>query len=102
MDFRAYENLKAYRKEIQEENISDFMRNQLYEHAASKHYKELQIIIEKIIKRESLEVNDRLILAKYPFILSENPQKALIALEKAKKNINRINQMYKGTWRSQN
>ena len=102
MDFRAYENLKAYRKEIQEENISDFMRNQLYENAASKHYKELQIIIEKIIKHEAFEVNDRTILAKYPFILSENPQKALIALEKAKKNINRINQMYKDTWKSQN
>lgn len=102
VDLRAYENLKAYRKEIQEENISDFMRNQLYEHAASKHYKELQIIIEKIIKHEALEVNDREILANYPFILSENPQKALIALEKAKKNINRINQMYKDSWRAQN
>jgi hypothetical protein len=97
IDFREYENVKAYQKEIQEENISHFMRNQLYEHAASKHYKELQMIIEKISKHEALEENERSILAKYPFILNENPHKALITLEKAKKKINRISQIFKGT-----
>ena len=97
LDIKAYEMLKSYRKEIQGENISDFMLNQLYEDAASKHYKELQIIIEKISKKEVLEENDRSILAKYPFILEEKPQKALIALEKANKKINRVKQMFKRT-----
>jgi hypothetical protein len=97
MDIRAYENTMAYKKEIQEESISEFMLNQLYENAASKHYKELQIIIEKINKHEFLEDNDRSVIAKYPFILNENPNKALIALEKAKKKINRIKQIYKGS-----
>jgi len=97
IDFRAYEKVKEYRKEIQEESVSEFMRNQLYEHAASKDYKELQIILEKMIKHENLEKNDRYILARYPFVLNENPDKALITLEKAKKKIARINQMYKGT-----
>lgn len=97
LDVKAYEMLKSYRKEIQEENFSDFMLNQLYEHAASKHYKELQIIIEKLSKKEVLKENDRSILAKYPFILEEKPQKALIALEKANKKINRIKQMFKRT-----
>ena len=97
MHIKAYENTMAYKKEIQEESISEFMLNQLYEHAASKHYKELQIIIEKLSKHESLEDNDRIVLAKYPFVLNENPNKALIALEKAKKKVNRIKQIYKGS-----
>ncbi|TFG02514.1 MAG: hypothetical protein EU542_04770 [Promethearchaeota archaeon] len=97
IDFRVYEKVKEYQNEIQEVSFSEFMRDQLYEHAASKHYKELQIILEKISKHENLEKNDRYILAKYPFVLNENPNKALITLEKAKKKIDRIKQMYKGT-----
>jgi hypothetical protein len=95
MDMKYVEEINTYLEEIKGETISDFMLSQLYENAASKNYKELQIIIEKINKGEILEENDRLILARYPFILNENPNKALIALEKAKKTISRISQIFR-------
>ncbi|MFX0177970.1 MAG: hypothetical protein ACFE85_17270 [Candidatus Hodarchaeota archaeon] len=79
---------------IQNEPISDFMLNQLYENAVSKNYTELLIILDKIDNKEILEDIDRKIIAKYPFILNENPSKARINLEKAKKRIDNIKRAF--------
>ncbi|MFX0038919.1 MAG: hypothetical protein ACFFCY_10225 [Promethearchaeota archaeon] len=79
---------------IRDSRISDFMLNQLYEDAASKNYTELTIIIDKLNKKEPLEDNDRRLLAKYPFILNDSPNKAQINLEKAKKRIDLIKQAF--------
>ncbi|MFX1437349.1 MAG: hypothetical protein ACFFAA_09210, partial [Promethearchaeota archaeon] len=79
---------------IRDSRISDFMLNQLYEDAASKNYTELTIIIDKLNKKEPLEDNDRRLLAKYPFILNDSPNKAQINLEKAKKRIDLIRQAF--------
>jgi hypothetical protein len=87
-------NINEYINNIRESRISDFMLNQLYENAASVNYNELLLIIDKIGKKEPLEENDRKILAKYPFILNETPNKALINLEKAKKRVDRIRQAF--------
>jgi len=70
------------------------MLNQLYENAASERYTELLIILDKLNKKEILEENDLKILAMYPFILNDNPQKAQINLEKAKKKIEQIKQAF--------
>ena len=87
-------NINEYINTIRESRFSDFMLNQLYENAASVSYNELLLIIDKIDKKEPLEENDRKILAKYPFILNEAPNKALINLEKAKKRVDRIRQVF--------
>ncbi|MFX1571846.1 MAG: hypothetical protein ACFFB0_03780 [Promethearchaeota archaeon] len=83
-----------FAEQIRETRISDFMLNQLYENAASKHYNELLIIIDKLKKNEPLEENDRKLLAIYPFILNESPNRAQINLEKAKKRVDRIKQVF--------
>ena len=80
--------------EIKSQNVSDFMLEQLYENAASKNYNELILIIDKLNKKESLEENDRKIIAKYPFILNDSPNRAQINLEKAKKRIDLLHQAF--------
>jgi len=80
--------------QIQKEGISEFMLTQLYENAASKNYTELVLIIDKLSKDETLEGNERKILAKYPFILNDTPHKAQINLEKAKKRVDNIKQAF--------
>jgi len=80
--------------EIQESRISDFMLNQLYENAASKNYNELIVIIDKLAKNEALEDNDRKLLAKYPFVLNDAPNIAQINLEKGKKRIDLMKQVF--------
>ncbi|MFX1379233.1 MAG: hypothetical protein ACFFA4_09060 [Promethearchaeota archaeon] len=79
---------------IQESRVSEFMLNQLYENAASKNYTELTIIIDKLNKKEPLEDNDMKLLAKFPFILNDSPNKAQINLEKAKKRVDLIKQAF--------
>ena len=79
---------------IRESRISEFMLNQLYENAASKNYTELILIIDKLSKKEPLEDNDRKMLAKYPFILNDSPNRAQINLEKAKKRVDLIKQAF--------
>ena len=76
--------------------ISKFQQvlNQLYENAASKNYSELLIIIDKLNKKEVLEDNERRLLAKYPFILNDSPNMALINLEKAKKRVDLIKRAF--------
>ena len=82
-------------KDIREKNYSEFMLQQLYENAASEHYNELVIIIDKLEKNEPLEPNDRKILSKYPFILNESkPSRAQIYLENAKKRIDLIKKSF--------
>jgi len=77
---------------VQESRTSDFMLNQLYENAASKNYTELTIIIDKLNKKEPLEDNDLKLLAKFPFVLNESPNRAQLNLEKAKKRVDLIKQ----------
>jgi len=97
---KAEENVKQIKDignfvdEIRETRISEFMLTQLYENAASKNYNELIIIIDKLNKNERLEENDRKLLAKYPFILNDSPNRAQINLEKAKKRVDRIKQVF--------
>lgn len=80
--------------EIKSQNVSEFMLEQLYENAASKNYNELILIIDKLNKKEPLEENDRKIIAKYPFILNDSPNRAQINLEKAKKRIDLLHQAF--------
>ena len=80
--------------DIKSQNVSQFMLEQLYENAASKNYTELILIIDKLNKKEVLEENDRKIIAKYPFILNDNANRAQINLEKAKKRIDLLSQAF--------
>ncbi|MFW9821298.1 MAG: hypothetical protein ACFFE4_00090 [Candidatus Thorarchaeota archaeon] len=86
--------IESYLESIRNSRISDFMLNQLYENAAFKNYSELVIIIDKLDKKEPLEINDRKLLAEYPFILNDSPNIAQINLEKAKKRVDRIKQAF--------
>ena len=81
-------------EEIRQSNISELMLNQLYENAASKNYTELVLIIDKLKKKEPLEDTERKILGKYPFVLNDAPNRALINLEKAKKKVDQIKQAF--------
>ncbi|MFW9946628.1 MAG: hypothetical protein ACFFDX_07335 [Candidatus Odinarchaeota archaeon] len=89
-----YNELQFIKEHIQNQPISEFMLNQLYENAASKNYTELVIIVDKINKKEILEENERKLLAKYPFILNDSPSRAQINLEKAKKRVDHIKQAF--------
>ena len=95
---RNTESRKVYaqnlRNEIKEERFTDFMLNQLYENAVSKNYSELVLIIDKLNKNEHLEEIERKILAKYAFILNDNPKVAQINLEKAKKRIDNLKRAF--------
>jgi hypothetical protein len=88
------EQIDNYINNIRDSRISDFMLNQLYENAAFKNYGAIILIIDKLEKNEPLEKNDRKLLAEYPFILNDSPNKALINLEKAKKRVDRIKQAF--------
>ena len=88
------EQIDNYINNIRDSRISDFMLNQLYEDAAFKNYREIVLIIDKLDKNEPLEKNDRKLLAGYPFILNDPPNKALINLEKAKKRVDSIKQAF--------
>ncbi|MFX1498217.1 MAG: hypothetical protein ACFFBH_11865 [Promethearchaeota archaeon] len=90
----AFTKLQSIVSEIQDQPISEFMLSQLYENAASKNYTELVIIIDKLNKNEILEENERKLLANYPFILNNSPNRAQIHLEKAKKKIDHIRQSF--------
>ncbi|MGV9172634.1 MAG: hypothetical protein ACOC4M_00365 [Promethearchaeia archaeon] len=89
------EGIKSYISSIKEQKHSEFMVNQLYEDAASKNYDDLLLIIERIKNEEPLGENSRKILGKFPFILNDPPKQALIKLEKAKKRIDHIKNLYK-------
>ena len=80
--------------QIKDERFSDFMLNQLYENAVSKNYSELLLIIDKMSKQETLEENDRKLLANYAFILNDSPKMAQINLEKAKKRIDNLKRAF--------
>lgn len=91
---KRIEQIDNYVNNIRDSRLSDFMLNQLYEDAAFKNYVEIVIIIDKLEKNEPLEKNDRKLLAEYPFILNNSPNKALINLEKAKKRVDLIKQTF--------
>jgi hypothetical protein len=92
-DIKAVQ-IDNYINNIRDSRISDFMLNQLYEDAAFKNYREIILIIDKLDKNEPLEKNDRKLLADYPFLLNDPPNKALINLEKAKKRVDSIKQVF--------
>ena len=79
---------------IRKEDSSKFLLDQLYEEAASQNYAELIIILDKLEKEEKLESGELQLLSKYNFILHDNPKKAQIFLEKAKKRIEQIKQAF--------
>ena len=76
--FKETKDINGYINSIRDLRPSEFMLNQLYENAAFLNYNELLLIIDKIDKKEPLEENDRKLLAKYPFILTESPKRAQI------------------------
>lgn len=94
LDIENYKDVSGIVKGIRESNISEFMLKQLYENAASKNYTELVLIIDKLAKKEPLEENEMKLLAKYPFILNDSPNRAQINLEKAKKRVDLIKQAF--------
>lgn len=79
---------------IRKEDNSKFLLDQLYEDAASQNYAELIIVLDKLEKEEKLESGELQLLSKYNFILQDNPKKAQIFLEKAKKRIEQIKQAF--------
>ena len=83
-------DFKSIISDIREQGYSDFMLSQLYENAASKNYSELLLVIDKLSKNEPLEDNDKQLLANYPFILNDAPNRAQINMEKAKKRIDLV------------
>ncbi|MFX1329703.1 MAG: hypothetical protein ACFE91_16360 [Promethearchaeota archaeon] len=93
-DIENYKDFSGIVQEIRESRVSEFMLNQLYENAASKNYTELVLIIDKLAKKEFLEDNEMRLLAKYPFILNDSPNKAQINLERAKKRVDLIKQAF--------
>jgi len=93
-DIEDVKNVSNIVNGIRESRISDFMLNQLYENAASKNYTELTLIIDKLNKKEPLENNDMKMLAMFPFILNDSPNRAQINLEKAKKRVDLIKQAF--------
>ena len=92
IDIYNFKDVSGILQGIRESRISDFMLNQLYENAASKNYTELVLIIDKLAKKEPLEENEMKMIAKYPFILNDSPNRAQINLEKAKKRVDLIKQ----------
>ncbi|MFX0105944.1 MAG: hypothetical protein ACFE75_10665 [Candidatus Hodarchaeota archaeon] len=93
-DIENFKDISEVVNKIRESGISDFMLNQLYENAASKNYTELTLIIDKLAKKEPLEENEMKMLAKYPFILNDSPNRAQLNLEKAKKRVDLIKQAF--------
>jgi hypothetical protein len=83
-------DFKSIISDIREQSYSEFMLSQLYENAASKNYSELLLVIDKLSKNEPLEDNDKKLLANYPFILNDAPNRAQINMEKAKKRIDLV------------
>ena len=94
IDIYNFKDVSGIIQGIRESRISDFMLNQLYENAASKNYTELVLIIDKLAKKEPLEENEMKMIAKYPFILNDSPNRAQINLEKAKKRVDLIKQAF--------
>jgi hypothetical protein len=93
-DFEKAKDITSIINGIRESRASDFMLHQLYEDAASGNYTELTLIIDKLNKKEPLEDNDVKIIAMYPFILNDSPNRAQINLEKAKKRVDLIKQAF--------
>lgn len=94
IDIDNFKDVSGIIQGIRESRISDFMLNQLYENAVSKNYTELVLIIDKLAKKEPLEENEMKMIAKYPFILNDSPNRAQINLEKAKKRVDLIKQAF--------
>ncbi|MHA1150535.1 MAG: hypothetical protein ACTSR8_20135 [Promethearchaeota archaeon] len=94
-DVPPAEKIDSYIEQFKSNTPSEFMMRQLYEDAVSKHYNELLIVVDKLVKNEPLERNDKKLLALYPFILNEEPNNAKINLEKAKKRIDILKQAFK-------
>jgi hypothetical protein len=90
IDQEQLRDVKSIVDSIREEGYSEFMLSQLYENAASKNYSELLLVIDKLSKKEPLEENDKKLLAKYPFVLNDTPNRAQINMEKAKKRIDLV------------
>jgi len=90
VDQDEVKDFKSIIDDIREQGYSDFMLSQLYENAASKNYSELLLVIDKLSKNEPLEDNDKKLIAKYPFVLNDPPNRAQINLEKAKKRIDLV------------
>jgi hypothetical protein len=74
-------------------NITDFnsfTTTQFYQFGAVNKFDELIAILEKISTGKILDELDRNILADYPFILKDDPKKAMVRLTNAKNRIDRI------------
>jgi hypothetical protein len=76
-------------------NITQGFEKQMYLDAASNHYEDISIILDKLSKGLILQPHDRKILADFSFLLKDEPQKALQKLNKAKIKIDKIMQIKK-------
>ncbi|MCP4764018.1 MAG: hypothetical protein GY870_19755, partial [archaeon] len=70
--------------------INSFTSSQLYQFAAANMFEELIKILEKLEQAKKLDEIDRKTLADFPFILKDDPKKAMIKLTNAKNRIDRI------------
>ena len=88
------EDRNIYAKETHQPNnnyqFNENFEQQMYQSAASKHYEDLSIIINKLTKGIVLQTFERQILADYSFILKDEPQKSLQKLNRAKIKIDKI------------
>lgn len=72
------------------DNFTGDFENQLYQSVANQAYDDLVLILDKLQKGIILQPHERKLLADYPFLIREDPMKALIKLNRAKDRLNRM------------
>jgi hypothetical protein len=65
----------------------------LYQDIVTEQYDELLLTLDKLHKGLILDQKDRLLLADYPFVLRDSPEKAMQKMVKAKTRIDRISRL---------
>ena len=87
-DFQSVQETQNLQKIENQPNLN--LESQLYQDAASNHFEELSIAIDKLAKGLILLSHERKLLANYAFLLRDEPNKALQKLNKAKNAIDKI------------
>ncbi|MHA1728880.1 MAG: hypothetical protein ACTSWY_09130 [Promethearchaeota archaeon] len=70
--------------------LNSFTSGQLYQFAATNKFDELILILEKLDRGQKLDEVDRKILVDFPFVLNDEPKKAIMKLTNSKNRIDRI------------
>jgi len=75
-------------------DITSFTTSQLYQYAAANDYDNLMIILDKLQNGKLLGDSDRILLAKYSFILLDSPNTAISRLLNAKTKIDKLKKLF--------